>query len=380
MKKISSLILGVSCCVLGSVSSVSWACSAFSFEAPVESDGDELGRHVAYSFDWPTVGKSVGFLGQAGRQKKSFQLNVSGEKIPGVPATWTSSQVSIAFSIVARDFAMSGMNLSGVSVSMLQLPERAEDVGDNVSEQTSKIPFVVNIQIPQYLLDTASTKAIALAQLRKVRLVETLIPLHFFICSRTDGCAVARYENEQWIFAEDLPLAVVSNDPYETSLRAYQSKSRDVDSRFSIGADILTKLPVSLRPRSFFQAQNFGIWGLGQMRQDISVWNVVYSLSDQSLLIRDVNSGLRFDRQEFTQWALSDYFKQKRLNPNPKGIDWEKDEFVLDFEAKTHATDLRVESKSLTADLLEANQLNFVLSEESQQALINYQTTNVKRD
>lgn len=188
------------------VPAMGWACTA-----ALLTDGSQ--RRVVKSFDWHD---GSGYLLQnaAGRQKTALMLR------PGAsPLKWTARYASLTINQHGPEMPLSGMNERGLVVETLWLRQTRWPRPD-------RRPVVNELQLVQWLLDTAADTKTAVKSLRKVRISAVSAKVHWLVCDRSGDCATVEYLDGKLVthHAAGLSAPALTNHPYGT--RAGKSASR----------------------------------------------------------------------------------------------------------------------------------------------------------
>jgi choloylglycine hydrolase len=129
------------------------------------------------------------------------------------PARWTAKYGSVTFNQYGRDFPSGGMNEAGLAIELMWLD------GSRYPSPDARHTVDV-LQWIQYQLDTQATVAEVLASDAKIRVVEGA-PVHYLVADRTGKVATVEFLNGRLVehSGERLPVAVLTNNTYEASLR-----------------------------------------------------------------------------------------------------------------------------------------------------------------
>ena len=129
------------------------------------------------------------------------------------PARWTAKYGSVTFNQYGRDFPSGGLNEAGLAIELMWLSDSRYPAPD--TRHTVDV-----LQWIQYQLDTQATVAGVLASDRTIRIASGA-PIHYLVADRTGQVATVEFLNGRLIAhtGERLPVAVLTNDTYERSLR-----------------------------------------------------------------------------------------------------------------------------------------------------------------
>lgn len=161
---------------------------------------------VAKNYDW-SLGDGRLLVNKRG-VRKFFSL--TGEPELGA---WVSRHGSVTFNQYGQDLPQGGMNEAGLVVEILWLDDAVYPEPDERSELGA-------CQWIQYQLDTAATVAEVLDSLTRVR-VRSAAMVHWFVADRQGNAAAVEYLDGRLVVhtGETLPAPVLTNHPYERSLR-----------------------------------------------------------------------------------------------------------------------------------------------------------------
>ena len=188
------------------------AASAFAFTSLAPATGQACTAallrsgsdlRVVKSFDWHD---GAGFLlrNPAGHRKEALMLRPS-----GTPLRWIARHASLTLNQHGPGMPLSGMNDRGLVIETLWLR-------DTKWPGVDSRPAVNELQLVQYLLDTADTTKDALARARKVRVAAVTAKVHWLVCDRTGDCATVEHLGGKLVVhhGKTLPAAALTNHPY----------------------------------------------------------------------------------------------------------------------------------------------------------------------
>jgi hypothetical protein len=255
-----ALIIWVSAFLLTSKHSL--ACTSFAFRS-----GECIVQ--AYNFDFPNIFAGHGFFNPSGLEKKSFNRNVMRKEFVGTPLTWKAEFASFSFSPVGADFPITGVNEAGLSVTLLEqkdLPGQSS----NLSQ-----PFVTEVQFVQYLLDTSHSLGSAIENAQKVRVVNSIVMGHYFVCT-SQGCVILEYGPEGFRIFTPSAMAI-ENKTFRSSL---QSLAESTDTTLNYER---YKRAVALA-RNYSALGNdplgYAYSGLETLTQPHTQWQIIYTLKE----------------------------------------------------------------------------------------------------
>jgi choloylglycine hydrolase len=127
--------------------------------------------------------------------------------------SWTSRYGSITINQLGREFPSRGMNEAGLTIVEMTLNETAFPSPDSR-------PALSTSQWMQYQLDCHSKVQEVIASDVKVRIDSGEWRSHFMVADRSGACATIEWIGGQMVThtGRTLPVAVLSNDSYETCL------------------------------------------------------------------------------------------------------------------------------------------------------------------
>ncbi len=221
------------------------------------------------NYDWD-IGDGVIFVNKRGVEK------ISTEESPK-PAKWVSKYGSVTFNQYGRENPTGGMNEAGLVVEQMWLEETqyAKD---------PSLPTIGTQEWMQYLLDTAATTAAAIKNAERVRIV-TEVPVHYLVSDKSGSTAAIEFVNGKMVVhnGESLPVATLTNDTYENSIRvkssaaiekATSSSSLDRFVRAAQRTEAFSK-----QPKDGQEAVNYAFEALSNAAQRPgTVWTIVYDI------------------------------------------------------------------------------------------------------
>jgi penicillin V acylase-like amidase (Ntn superfamily) len=249
-------------------SSVSYACTTFSLSSH--------GQHVlGRTLDWFTDNGMV-VVNPRGVEKTALLIEPS-----VVKADWISKFASVTFTQTGREMPFGGMNEQGLVVESMWL--------DNAKypAETLELPAVNESQWIQFMLDQASTVADVKNLAEMIRIQNAWAPLHYLVCDLEGACATFEYINHVLVVHDELPIAALANDEYETSL-SYSAKYS------AFGGTLAT--PTGFNSQSRFMKVASGIAAFDGWGSPVEyAWKLI-----DSVTVRDLSQG----RDSVTQWMV----------------------------------------------------------------------------
>lgn len=199
------------------------------------------------------------------------------------PFSWVSLYGSITFNQVGREFPYGGMNEAGLVVEQMWLD------GTRYPEEDER--FALNeLQWVQYQLDRAATLQQVIDSDTLLRISDRPFAyLHFLVTDAQGNSAVIEFLDGTMVVhrGEELPVAVLTNSTYETSLRYradlkngevrhYEEMEHNSSGRFSKAADRLDKYEGQADPVAYAFAT------LDSVAQgEHTRWSIVYDVNNR---------------------------------------------------------------------------------------------------
>lgn len=202
MKFASHLILALA---IFNSSSSAGACTVF-FSGARGTPAAQLSHQalLAKNFDW-SDGEGYLLFSPA----KEIRRTERGQ-------SWQAQYSSLSFhlSSVGPRLPMGGVNERGLSIEAVWLANA------QYPAPRSGNPVVNELEFIRYILDNAANTAEAQNLAVRFAITEKFEPLHFMVCD-PQGCLVLEFiQGRLWIYTgRTLPAAVLTNTPYESSLR-----------------------------------------------------------------------------------------------------------------------------------------------------------------
>ncbi len=228
------------------------------------------------NFDFP-VGEGLIQINERNMVKQAMVL--PSDK----PFSWVSLYGSITFNQVGREFPYGGMNEAGLVVEQMWLD------GTRYPEEDER--FALNeLQWVQYQLDRAATLQQVIDSDTLLRISDRPFAyLHFLVTDAQGNSAVIEFLDGTMVVhrGEELPVAVLTNSTYETSLRYradlkngevrhYEEMEHNSSGRFSKAADRLDKYEGQADPVAYAFAT------LDSVAQgEHTRWSIVYDVNNR---------------------------------------------------------------------------------------------------
>lgn len=200
-------------------------------------------------------------------------------------ARWTSRFGSVSFNQFGRDNPTGGMNEKGLVVELMWLDGTRYPKSDQRTE-------LGTLEWIQYQLDTAATVDEVIANAGKVRIRERGVPLHYLVADRAGNVAAIEFLDGKLVVhrGDSLPVPVLANDPYRSSLAAMKEGSGDRFARAAKGLSTATTVDAA-----------FAV--LDSVAQQHTQWSIVYDLRNLAVAWRTADNRevrrIRFDAFDF---------------------------------------------------------------------------------
>ena len=199
--------------------------------------------------------------------KTGGEKNTAGEY-----ARWTSKYGSITFNMVGYQLPWGGMNEAGLMISTLALYESQTPTPDE------RFPLISPLWL-QYQLDNYSTVAEVIASESLVRIAMDAPQKvdQFLVCDQSGDCATIEFLEGKMVYytGKTLPVAALTNNIYEESVRAWRAGKLTGDSliRFGAAADRVTGFQAMKSER----AVEYAFDTLTQASHPfLTVWSIVF--------------------------------------------------------------------------------------------------------
>lgn len=207
----------------------------------------------------------------------------------GQYAVWRSRYGSVTFNHAGYQFASEGMNEAGLMISTHALPGTENPAPD-------ERPPIVSAYWAQYVLDNFSTVAEVLASDAEVRISDTWD--QYLVCDRTGACAAIAFLGGKMVSqtGDALPVKVMTNDPYEEALAAWQGTApEEMDEhadhslrRFAIVAERVTGFaPASAAAAVDYAFDTLALADQGALGgSTITTWSLVFDTENRRVHFR----------------------------------------------------------------------------------------------
>ncbi|HKW93988.1 MAG TPA: linear amide C-N hydrolase [Methylomirabilota bacterium] len=166
---------------------------------------------VAYNYDFDPP-EGLALVNKRGMRK------VSAVRIR--PATWTAAHGSVTFNQFGRDNPTTGINDSGLMVSLMWLDETRYPPDD-------ERPSIGILEWIQYNLDRHASVADVLADADAVR-PTSRVPIHYFFADATGDAATVEFLEGQLVVhrGSTMPVKALANSTYASSVAAFEDARR----------------------------------------------------------------------------------------------------------------------------------------------------------
>jgi choloylglycine hydrolase len=181
---------------------------------------------------------------------------------------------------------MGGMNEKGLVVEVMWLDETVYSKSDGRAS-------IEELQWVQYQLDNCSTIEEVIATDKLIRIASHSTPLHFLVADANGKAATIEFLEGKMVahFGNQLPVAVLTNDPYERSVSAHRSASENGNNsleRFSKACNLVSKY-VSENSAAPIIDYSFSI--LEKVAQgSFTKWQIVYDITNKKIYFRTEQS------------------------------------------------------------------------------------------
>lgn len=224
----------------------------------------------------------------------------------GIYADWVSSYASLTFNFVGYQFAWSGMNEKGLTMSTMAFPQTVVPPPDDR-------PVVDSGFWMQYILDTCASIDDVIAADTMVR---NITVDHYLVTDRSGASAVIEYLDGELVVhaGDDLPVSVLANWFYDDSLlwwRAYRNSGdySRMDSslqRFCIAADRVSSFEETTTEEAIAYAfDTLDAIAGERFSNHASQWSMVFDTRALRVYFKTLeNPDLRWvDLGEFSRWC-----------------------------------------------------------------------------
>lgn len=166
---------------------------------------------VGKSYDWKT-GHGLLMVNARSMAKQALTFPPGRYR----PARWISRHGSVTFNQYGREHPLGGMNEKGLVVEIMWL--NTARYGRPVQGRET----VNELQLIQYLLDTAGTVPEAIARARRLQVVKVHAAVHYMVCDASGACAALEHLDGALTVhtGKTMPARVLTNDTYAESARA----------------------------------------------------------------------------------------------------------------------------------------------------------------
>ncbi|HJZ79426.1 MAG TPA: linear amide C-N hydrolase [Pyrinomonadaceae bacterium] len=232
------------------------------------------------NYDWD-IGDALIFVNKRGVAKMSAEESSR-------PARWVSRYGSVTFNQYGRENPTGGMNREGLVVEQMWLDET----------QYSKDPALPTIGTQdwmQYLLDTSATTAEAIKNAERVRIV-TDVKVHYLVSDKNGDTAAIEFVGGKMVVhtGPSLPVATLTNDTYENSIKAKAAAVGEQNSNGSLDRFVRAAQRTeafSKQPKSGQEAVNYAFEVLSNAAQRPgTVWSIVYDIKRGWIYFRTAES------------------------------------------------------------------------------------------
>mgnify|MGYP001943229291 CR=1 FL=1 len=217
---------------------------------------------VAKSYDWDNEAGVV-VINKRGVAKAG--LIMPGQ---GPAARWVSKYKSLSFNQFGRELPNGGMNEAGLVVEIMWLTSTRWPNKD-------ARPALNELQWIQYQLDNFASTSEVVSNADKLRVAPVHAQVHYMVCDKGGACATFEYlGGELKVHAGNkLPVAALTNHPYETSVRHWDGVK---DQALSQGSGSLSRFARAAQ-RSLKAGSVKEAWeALDSVANGQTQWQIVY--------------------------------------------------------------------------------------------------------
>jgi penicillin V acylase-like amidase (Ntn superfamily) len=235
---------------------------------------------VAYNYDFDPP-EGLALVNKRGMRK------VSAVRVR--PATWTAAHGSVTINQFGRDNPTTGLNASGLMVSLMWLDETRYPPDD-------ARPSIGILEWIQYNLDRHGSVAEVLADADAVR-PTSRVPIHYFFADATGDAATVEFLEGKLVVhrGSTMPVKALANSTYAESVAAFEDARRAGSlptSRSSLDRFVRASM-LAQGGNGDPIARGFGV--LAAVAQpNFTRWSVVYDLTAREIHFRtDGNPSIR---------------------------------------------------------------------------------------
>ena len=314
-------------CIMYVLSSAAFGCTTF----VLKNDSSLLfGRNL----DWYSD-DGVAVVNKRNVQKEALVFP------PEQSTTWTSKYGSVTFNQFGKEFPFGGMNERGLVVELMVVPGQFPALDNRTA--------VNELQWVQYQLDNCASIEEVIATDSKIRIQMISQNLHYLVCDSSGNAVVIEFtlSGMKVYRDEKLPIVVLENDPYQTSLKKRKLKQ---ECRFLTASNMLSVLSPKTNTKESIR-YSFDV--LDKVKLDGS-WSMVYDIKAKSIHFITGSNPIRrliqmnsFDFSCQSASLLYDLARRDAGNVLTKFISYSRQLNVLKFKAGLKSNGIRLPSKIL---------------------------------
>ena len=224
---------------------------------------------------------------------------------PEKATNWTSKYGSVTFNQFGKEFPFGGMNEKGLVVELMLIQGKYPKL--------DKRTAVNELQWVQYQLDNSSTVNQVVLSDKSIRISKINQHLHFLVCDSLGSTAVIEFsEKGMSVYQnESLPIPVLENDRYSTSLIKHKNRKK---CRFSTAASMLDEYPSQGNSKNS-EIIDYSLDVLDRVALSGS-WSIVYDLAHMTIYFKTASRSalkkIKLDTFNFNCSAKSLAFDLKR--------------------------------------------------------------------
>jgi len=195
---------------------------------------------------------------------------------PEKATNWTSKYGSVTFNQFGKEFPFGGINEKGLVVEIMVVAGQYPDFDNRTA--------INELQWVQYQLDNSRTIEEVIASDKDIRISVINRNLHFLICDSFGNIAVIEFDKNgiKVYRGEQLPVPVLENDPYPTSL---QKSRKNQSCRFGTASKMLKQY----NEISNASAIDYSFNILDKVALDGS-WSIVYDIKNMEIQFKTASN------------------------------------------------------------------------------------------
>lgn len=206
---------------------------------------------------------------------------------------WISKYGSITINQFGREFPSRGMNEVGLVVGEMTLLDTQFPNPDSRSS-------ISTLQWIQYQLDNCATIEEVIATDSRIRIGQHEYPSHFLVADSRGNCVTMEWLNGQLVYHthETLPINVLANSPYESSLEYYHNNTSPYSFDFSSQGRFyrVAEMIKHYEPQSDGPVVEYAFDILQSVGpSELTKWSLVFDIKNQRFYFRtSLNKNIRY--------------------------------------------------------------------------------------